>query len=181
MYGSVVVPLDGSPFAEHALPWARAIAARARGDLRLVHVHVPLRIPTCHEVLGERVDSTLRSLRHRHPGVGGGPGPCPGHQRDRRHEVRRRQDDPVAGERALDGSHDERRRPGDLVGEFDRPFATFLADLSDREPERVPPVERPRLDADRGGDRADAATLWVTADGSPWQSGKWLGWRVKQA
>ena len=62
MYGSVVVPLDGSPFAEHALPWARAIAARARGDLRLVHVHVPLRIPTCHEVLGERVDSTLRRM-----------------------------------------------------------------------------------------------------------------------
>jgi nucleotide-binding universal stress UspA family protein len=36
---SIVVPLDGSEFAEHALPWAIAIAARTRAKLRLVLAH----------------------------------------------------------------------------------------------------------------------------------------------
>ncbi len=36
---SVLVPLDGSPFAEQALPWAAAIAAAARARLRLTLVH----------------------------------------------------------------------------------------------------------------------------------------------
>jgi nucleotide-binding universal stress UspA family protein len=35
----VLVPLDGSPFAEQALPWAAAIARAARARLRLVLVH----------------------------------------------------------------------------------------------------------------------------------------------
>jgi nucleotide-binding universal stress UspA family protein len=38
---SVLVPLDGSPFAEHALPWAVAIARKARARLRLALVHQP--------------------------------------------------------------------------------------------------------------------------------------------
>ena len=38
MYRSLLVPLDGSPFAEHALPCALAIARRARADVRLVSV-----------------------------------------------------------------------------------------------------------------------------------------------
>ena len=36
---SVLVPLDGSPFAEQALPWAIAIARKARARLRLALVH----------------------------------------------------------------------------------------------------------------------------------------------
>jgi nucleotide-binding universal stress UspA family protein len=36
---SVLVPLDGSPFAEQALPWAAAIAGAARARLRLALVH----------------------------------------------------------------------------------------------------------------------------------------------
>jgi nucleotide-binding universal stress UspA family protein len=39
MFGSVLVPLDGSPFAEHALPLARAVARRAGAELDLVRVH----------------------------------------------------------------------------------------------------------------------------------------------
>jgi len=40
MYRSVLVPLDGSAFAEQALPWAVSIAERAGGRLDLVRVHV---------------------------------------------------------------------------------------------------------------------------------------------
>lgn len=42
MYRSILVPLDGSPFSEYALPIARAVASRSGAPLRLVHVHVPL-------------------------------------------------------------------------------------------------------------------------------------------
>ena len=42
MFRTIVVPLDGSPFAEHALPCALAIARRARAELRLVSVVTPL-------------------------------------------------------------------------------------------------------------------------------------------
>jgi nucleotide-binding universal stress UspA family protein len=38
-FRSIVVPLDGSPFAEHALPVAGALARAARARLRLVLVH----------------------------------------------------------------------------------------------------------------------------------------------
>jgi nucleotide-binding universal stress UspA family protein len=41
MIRTVLVPLDGSPFAEHALPLAVAIARRARAKLRLLTVHRP--------------------------------------------------------------------------------------------------------------------------------------------
>jgi nucleotide-binding universal stress UspA family protein len=39
MIRSVLVPLDGSPFGEHALPLALAVARRAGASLQLVHVH----------------------------------------------------------------------------------------------------------------------------------------------
>lgn len=35
---SIVVPLDGSQYAEHALPYALAIARRSGAVLRVVHV-----------------------------------------------------------------------------------------------------------------------------------------------
>src|SRR5712671_2387100 len=41
MIRAIVVPLDGSPFAEHALPTAVAIARACRAKLRLVTVHEP--------------------------------------------------------------------------------------------------------------------------------------------
>jgi len=40
MFRTVVVPLDGSPFAEQALPLAFGIVRRAGATLDLVHVHV---------------------------------------------------------------------------------------------------------------------------------------------
>lgn len=40
MFRKVVVPLDGSPFAEQALPHALGIVRRAGASLDLVHVHV---------------------------------------------------------------------------------------------------------------------------------------------
>lgn len=38
----VIVPLDGSPYAEHALPWAIQIASLAGVQVRLVHVHTQM-------------------------------------------------------------------------------------------------------------------------------------------
>ncbi|MCI0557907.1 MAG: universal stress protein, partial [Nitrososphaera sp.] len=42
MYRSVLVPLDGSTFGEHALLVAQGIAYRAGAALQLAHVHVPV-------------------------------------------------------------------------------------------------------------------------------------------
>ncbi len=42
MYRSLLVPLDGSKFGEHALPLALGIAQRARATVQLLHVHPPL-------------------------------------------------------------------------------------------------------------------------------------------
>jgi nucleotide-binding universal stress UspA family protein len=44
MYHSLLVPLDGSQFGEHALPLARAIARQTGATLHLVHAHV-IRVP----------------------------------------------------------------------------------------------------------------------------------------
>jgi nucleotide-binding universal stress UspA family protein len=41
MFGTLIVPLDGTPFGEHALPLAAAAARRCGARLHLVHVHVP--------------------------------------------------------------------------------------------------------------------------------------------
>jgi nucleotide-binding universal stress UspA family protein len=49
MFRTILVPLDGSPFAEQALPWALSIARRARASLELVQAHIvyALKDPTC--------------------------------------------------------------------------------------------------------------------------------------
>jgi nucleotide-binding universal stress UspA family protein len=44
MYRSILVPLDGSPSAEFAVPVAQGIARRTNGGVHLVHVHVPLTV-----------------------------------------------------------------------------------------------------------------------------------------
>jgi nucleotide-binding universal stress UspA family protein len=42
MYRNLLVPLDGSAFAEHALPLALSIAKRAGSGITIVHAHHPL-------------------------------------------------------------------------------------------------------------------------------------------
>jgi nucleotide-binding universal stress UspA family protein len=42
MYRSLMVPVDGSPFAEHALSFAASIARRAGATLQVVQAHVPV-------------------------------------------------------------------------------------------------------------------------------------------
>jgi nucleotide-binding universal stress UspA family protein len=41
MYRSILVPLDGSTFGEHALPYALSLAERAGAPVHLAHVHTP--------------------------------------------------------------------------------------------------------------------------------------------
>ena len=42
MYGSLLVPLDGSAAAEHAIPMALSLARRFRAAVQIVHVYVPV-------------------------------------------------------------------------------------------------------------------------------------------
>ena len=42
MYRKILVPLDGSPFGEHALPLAMTIARGSGATLQVAHVHVPV-------------------------------------------------------------------------------------------------------------------------------------------
>ena len=45
MFNRILVPLDGSSFGEHALPWALSIARRAEAPIELVHVYQPVGLP----------------------------------------------------------------------------------------------------------------------------------------
>ncbi len=59
-YRSILTPLDGSAFSEHALPMACEIALRAKALLRLVHVHSPTSSPVYvegHPVVDENMHS----------------------------------------------------------------------------------------------------------------------------
>lgn len=49
---TVLVPLDGTPVAEHALPYALAIARRAGADVALTHVYSTLQAANQPELLG---------------------------------------------------------------------------------------------------------------------------------
>ena len=63
MYQSIVVPLDGSRFSEHALPIAGELARRAGATLRLVHIHTLSAFPIYAE--GQPViDENLASRSH---------------------------------------------------------------------------------------------------------------------
>ena len=57
----VMVPLDGSPSAEAALPWAVQLAKRTGGEVRLVGVHAPPAVLLDGETLGAVVpDEPIR-------------------------------------------------------------------------------------------------------------------------
>lgn len=62
MLRSILVPLDGSPFGEQALPQAMALARRDGATLELVHVHRPLAsLYSANEVMSDMMlDATLR-------------------------------------------------------------------------------------------------------------------------
>lgn len=69
MYRTLLVPLDGSAFAEQALPLACMIAQQARSRLQLVHVYLST-TPTPVSLPGMPViDQHLHSLRHTHAQV----------------------------------------------------------------------------------------------------------------
>jgi nucleotide-binding universal stress UspA family protein len=66
MLRSLLVPLDGSPFAEHALPLALSIARRTEAELQLVYVHsTPDADHPAHEFLNEESWVTELKTRHR--------------------------------------------------------------------------------------------------------------------
>ena len=67
MYRNLLVPLDGSTFGEHALPFACSIAQRDGAVLHLVHVHV-LNDPIYIEGMPV-IDADLHSLSREHERV----------------------------------------------------------------------------------------------------------------
>jgi nucleotide-binding universal stress UspA family protein len=62
LFRKLLVPLDGTPGSEYALPWALAVAERSGAALTLMHVHHPAPpVYTGMEVTGDlTVDQTLR-------------------------------------------------------------------------------------------------------------------------
>src|SRR5580693_8686914 len=89
MFRSVLAPLDGSIFAEHALPLAASIARHAGATLRLVRVVPPLAdyffwapLPTdpleheLREIHRQEARDYLDDVIHRLLGVGVGPITC---------------------------------------------------------------------------------------------------------
>lgn len=63
MPSSVLVPVDGSNFAEHALPYALGIARRTGATLHLALVHVPAEILSPHYPLVDALESRDAELR----------------------------------------------------------------------------------------------------------------------
>lgn len=60
MIRSILVPLDGSAFAEHALPLAMALARRCAAGLHLVQAHVPVLAIESLNLLDDALDAELR-------------------------------------------------------------------------------------------------------------------------
>jgi nucleotide-binding universal stress UspA family protein len=62
MIGSILVPLDGSEFGEHALPMAAELAHRAGATIHLVHVHESDRLAgvALHDLLDQHMRDTER-------------------------------------------------------------------------------------------------------------------------
>jgi nucleotide-binding universal stress UspA family protein len=66
MYHSILVPLDGSPLSEYALPIACDIARRSGAELHLVHVHVRATPAPIYVEGMPVVDEQLQSLSKEH-------------------------------------------------------------------------------------------------------------------
>ncbi len=65
MYKRILLPLDGSPLAEQALPHAIAMAERFQSELVLLRVLIPLpRPPTTAEAALQRVEKTMAVFVH---------------------------------------------------------------------------------------------------------------------
>jgi nucleotide-binding universal stress UspA family protein len=63
-YRSILVPLDGSTFAEHAIPYAVGVAEQLGAAIKLVHIHPSF--DTMEELWPHYVDNlTLRALKRR--------------------------------------------------------------------------------------------------------------------
>jgi nucleotide-binding universal stress UspA family protein len=62
MLRSILVPLDGTPFGEHALPTALSLARRCKATLHLLHVHTLLEATYAELTLfdGRRLDEEIR-------------------------------------------------------------------------------------------------------------------------
>jgi nucleotide-binding universal stress UspA family protein len=63
MYRHLLVPLDGSPFAEHALPSALALANRGHAALQVARVHVPFPYDSAHPT-DMALDELTRNQEH---------------------------------------------------------------------------------------------------------------------
>jgi nucleotide-binding universal stress UspA family protein len=60
MYRSLLVPLDGTPFGEQALPLALSIARRAGASLEIVHVHTPFEYYRVPSAVAPQMDEQAR-------------------------------------------------------------------------------------------------------------------------
>jgi nucleotide-binding universal stress UspA family protein len=60
MFHSILVPLDGSRFGEHALPFALSIARRTRATVQLADVHVPVLHVTGISILDSGADEQVK-------------------------------------------------------------------------------------------------------------------------
>lgn len=65
MYRRVMVPLDGSAFAEHALPYAALAAGQAGGALELVLVHTSYSVATMDAAIHETIERWQADQRER--------------------------------------------------------------------------------------------------------------------
>jgi nucleotide-binding universal stress UspA family protein len=62
MYRSLLVPLDGSAFAQHALPLALSIAHRAGATINVVQVHVPFTPIYAHSIAPGTVEAEAKVM-----------------------------------------------------------------------------------------------------------------------
>lgn len=63
MYRAVMLPLDGSPFSEQALPLASTLAKRTGAQLKVVHVHEPESEPDWDEITPFRYEGVEQAER----------------------------------------------------------------------------------------------------------------------
>ena len=63
MHASIMVPLDGSPLGDTAVPMAATLAQQSGSTLELVHVHAPLVYPSGAMTFDRRGDEETPSMR----------------------------------------------------------------------------------------------------------------------